>query len=73
MEDQRLRPVPESATLHRAAKLLGTSPETVRRMLENGEIRGFRFGRQHRVLIEDLRATIARIYDEAGLTARGGL
>jgi len=47
--------------LHEAATILGSSPDTVRRLISAGTLKGYRPGlRQLRVDLDDLEAHIAR-------------
>ena len=53
--DALLRDQPTMISIPKVAELLATSPPTVRRLVELGELRAVRLSRQWRVTREDLR------------------
>lgn len=54
-----VEPAPEWLTVREAASRLTVSPMTVRRLIDRGELRGHRIGRQVKVRPADLDAYIA--------------
>ncbi|MGC5628197.1 helix-turn-helix domain-containing protein [Georgenia sp. Z1344] len=65
------RPTPglhdELLTIPRSAEILGTSRDTVRRMISRGELKAVRFGRNIRIRPHDLEKALKPV-----TTYRGG-
>lgn len=51
-------PLPEWRSVVEAARHLGLSPKTVRKLIEADELRAYRFGRVVRINLDDINAYI---------------